>query len=386
MDNATVEARRTTVETTGHTVVHVTPFYPPRLGGVERVAQCVAELLAERHDVQVITTRSGSGGAPTRQREGRVLVRRHRAREIAHTPVSVGVVLDLLALPRNAIVHAHIAHAFFAEVVWLTSLVRRRSFVIHFHLDVDASGPFGRLLPVYKRYVLGPVLRRAGAVIALSASQAEFLQRQYRVLPENVIVIPNGVDSSFYQDRGPGEGARSADAPMRLLFVGRLDAQKNVIRLLDAMRRVSTPVELVIVGDGEQRALVETHLAAAGMENVQMVGARRGTALLDWYAWADAFVLPSDKEGMPLVLLEAMASGLAVIATDVPGTRELVEGVGLLADPDADSLGDAIERVASDEALRARLASQAVRRARDHSWAQQISTLERVYNRVVPAQ
>jgi glycosyltransferase involved in cell wall biosynthesis len=164
-----------------------------------------------------------------------------------------------------------------------------------------------------------------------------------------------------------------------------LDAQKNVIRLLDAMRHVSAPVELVIVGDGEQRVLAEEHLAATGLENVRMVGPQRGAALLERYAWADAFVLPSDKEGMPLVLLEAMASGLAVIATDVPGTRDLVDGVGLLAYPDAASLGAAIQRVASDKALCARLAAQADVRAGDHSWTQQISEVERVYDRVVSA-
>jgi glycosyltransferase involved in cell wall biosynthesis len=229
------------------------------------------------------------------------------------------------------------------------------------------------------------VLRRAAVVIALSASQARFLQRQYRISRENVVVIPNGVERSFYQERVPGEGARPADAPMRLLFVGRLDAQKNVIRLLDAMRHVSAPVELVIVGDGEQRVLAEEHLAATGLENVRMVGPQRGAALLERYAWADAFVLPSDKEGMPLVLLEAMASGLAVIATDVPGTRDLVDGVGLLAYPDAASLGAAIQRVASDKALCARLAAQADVRAGDHSWTQQISEVERVYDRVVSA-
>ncbi|GEL16903.1 glycosyl transferase [Pseudonocardia asaccharolytica DSM 44247 = NBRC 16224] len=365
-----------------HLIVQVTPYYPPRLGGMERVAQCVATVLAGRHDVEVITTRNRSDGSPPREMAGWVLVRRFRGYEIAHTAFSMGMVVRLLTLPRRTIVHAHVAQAFLPEMVWLTSWLRRRPYILHFHLDVDPSGRFGRLLPVYKRLVLGPVLRRAAAVIALSPAQADFLATGYRVARTNIAVLPNGVDPAF-----SGAGKRShdhrRDGALRLLFVGRLDAQKNVLRLLDAMSQVQAPVELVIVGDGEQRGLAAERVRSLGLPNVRFAGAQTGDELLAWYRWADAFVLPSDKEGMPLVLLEAMAAGLPIIATDVPGSHELLDGVGLLTAPNASALGAAIERLSTDPDLRARLVANSAERGTRYSWTERIPELERLYDRVV---
>jgi glycosyltransferase involved in cell wall biosynthesis len=363
-----------------HAVAYVTPFYPPHVGGVENVAQTVAELLAERHDVEVFTTTCGSDGAPTRERTNGMCVRRFRGWELAHTPFSPGLALRLLLLHRRVIVHAHVAQAFLPELLWLTSVLRRRPYIIHFHLDVDPSGRFGVLLPAYKRLVLGPVLRRAAAVIALSQGQASFLAKHYRIRPARVAVVPNGVGSSFY--RRLDETHRTSSGPLRLLFVGRLDAQKNVPRLLDAMTYVSASVDLVLVGDGEQRGLIRDQMERLDLSNVRLAGAQRGEDLLRWYRWADAFVLPSDKEGMPLVLLEAMAAGLAIISTDVPGSREVLEGVGLLAAPQPRALGAAIQRVAADPHLRSELAARSLQRGRSHSWDERVVELERIYDQV----
>jgi glycosyltransferase involved in cell wall biosynthesis len=79
-----------------------------------------------------------------------------------------------------------------------------------------------------------------------------------------------------------------------------------------------------------------------------------------------------------------MASGLPVIATDVPGTRELVAGVGLLAVPSAPGLAAAIDRVATDPLLCAQLAERSARCGSSHSWTARIGELERLYEQVVP--
>src|SRR2546423_7324716 len=93
-----------------HTVVQIASFYPPHLGGVESVARTLAELLAERHTVEVVTTTCGSEGAPTREfTTGGVYVRRFRGKTVAHTPISLGLALRLFSLPRRSIVHAHVA-------------------------------------------------------------------------------------------------------------------------------------------------------------------------------------------------------------------------------------------------------------------------------------
>lgn len=366
-----------------HDVAQVTSFYPPHLGGVENVAQTLAELLAENHDVQVITTTCGSDNAPVCEERAGVRVRRFAGISVAHTPLSVGLAARLLMMSRRSVVHVHGTQAFVPEVVLVTSILRRRPYIAHFHLDIDPSGPFGVLLNSYKRLIFGPFLRRAAVVIALSDQQACFLTSRYRVQRDRITVIPNGVDPAFYR-RPLSDSRRPIAEPwsLRLLFVGRLDLQKNVRRLVDAMTHVSSDVELVIVGDGELRDEIARHIDRLGLTGVRLVGAARGAELVQWYRWADAFVLPSDKEGMPLVLLEAMAAGLAIVATDAPGTRELVQGVGLLTQPNPESLGAAIQKVAADPELVSNLAALSTARGLEFRWDSAIIELERLYDSV----
>lgn len=358
-------------------VAQVIPYYPPHLGGMENVARTVAEILAETRDVVVLTTTCGSAGADRHEQRGRLSVWRHRAVEVAHTPLAPALLLGLLRLPRHSVVHVHVAHAVTAELVWLASRLRRWPYVAQFHLDVDPTGRFGWLLPAYKRVVFGRILRAADRVIVLSAAQADFVAASYQVRRDRLVVVPNGVADEFFVDAAPAPV--SAGAPLRLLYVGRLSPQKNVHRLLDAMELLDAPVELVLVGDGEERDSIAGRVA--GRPCVRLVGAQRGAELLEWYRWADAFVLPSDKEGMPLVLLEAMAAGLAVVATDVPGSAEMVADAGLLAQPEPLALAQAIFRVATDPRLRAELSAAGLARARAHSWRARVPELEDLYQR-----
>jgi phosphatidylinositol alpha-mannosyltransferase len=363
-------------------VVMVSSVYPPHLGGLENVAHGLADALAASRPVAVLTTTSGSGNAPRRERRGRLTVRRYRSVEIAHTPIAPGLLAALLRAPRRAIVHAHVAQAFVPEAVWLTSAIRRRGFVAHFHLDIDASGPAGRLLPAYKRLVFGPVLRAAERVVVLSPEQADFVQERYGVSPERVVVIPNGVVGPTGADPAEATGVGDDDGVLRLLYVGRIAVQKNIPRLVEAFSRLTEPAVLAIVGDGEGRAELERTVAERDLTNIRVVGPRRGAALAEWYRWAEAFVLASDKEGMPLVVLEAMLAGLPVVATDVPGTRELVGGVGLLAAPDPAALAAAIDRLAGDAVLRADLAQRSLLCAAGNTWESRLAALDDVYGEV----
>lgn len=363
-----------------HLVVQVSASYPPRIGGLENVAQMIARRLARRHRVEVLTTTVGSSDAPREERVDGVRVRRARGFTAAHTPIAPGLLIRLLRLPREAIVHAHFAQAFVPEVVWLSSWLRGRSYIAHFHLDADPSSLLGLLLPAYKRLVMGPALRGAHTVIVLSASQAEFVQRRYGVHAERIRVVPNGVPDAFYAIPRAEQG--EPVTPLQLLFVGRLDTQKNPVRLLDAITELGDLVELVMVGDGELRGEVERLVDERGLTNVQLVGSLRGEELRAWYAWADAFVMPSDREGMSLSVLEALGAGLPVVATDVPGNTELLSDVGLLVPPTAGGLREGLRSVAEDPALRLALASSSRAAGRAASWDRQIELIEEIYDSV----
>ncbi|MCH5673548.1 glycosyltransferase family 4 protein [Streptomyces gilvus] len=361
------------------TVLQITPYYPPHLGGLERVVENLADGLGARHDVRVLTTTIGSEDAARRTRAGGVRVLRHRSVEVAHTPLAPGLAVSLLRSPRHSVLHLHSAHALLPELVAAVARLRGQRFLLHFHLDVDASGRFGRLLPAYKRHVFGRVLRAAAGVLVLTEAQAEFVRRTYRVRPERVFVVPNGVGSAYFM---PVRASRPAGEPLKLLYVGRLSAQKRVDRLLDAMALIREPVRLRIVGDGEDRAELEARAALLGLRDVEFDGPRLGDALIRAYREADAFVLPSDKEGMPLVALEAMAAALPVIATDVPGNTELLGDVGLLSAPSPEALAEAVDTVAGDERLRTTLARRSSQAALGHTWDAVVRRVEDIYDTV----
>ena len=367
-------------------VVQVVPYYPPHLGGMENVAKAIAEVLARSRPVEVVTTTCGARRYPRVEREGELTVRRLRACEIAHVPVAPGLLLRMLRVPRRAIVHVHIAQALVPEMVWFSRRLRGGSFVAHFHLDVNPSGRFGRVFTWYKQRVLGHTLRAAAKVIALSEDQAAFIERTYRVDPGAIAVLPNGVGPEFTPAPASGDGGgdwdRDGARPLRVLYVGRLSQQKALPRLVQALAAMRQPAQAVLVGEGDARSTIEEMLHEYSLTNVSLAGARRGTDLVDSYRWADVLVLPSDKEGMPLVVLEAMASGLPVVATDVVGTRELLGDAGVLVPPDPDAIAQALDRVAGDAPLRAELSARGLAAARHYTWERLAHCLESLYEAV----
>ncbi|GAA1961499.1 glycosyltransferase family 4 protein [Catenulispora subtropica] len=368
-------------------VVQVTPNYPPLLGGLEQVVQILATRLAARNDVSVVTTDNGADGAPRQAvEEGGVQVRRHRALTVAHTPLAPGMFGSLLRIRRGTVVHLHCAAAVVPEQVWLTARLRGLRYILHFHMEVDASGPLGRLLPFYKKHLFGRVVRSAAGVIVLTESQRDFLAERYGADRAKIYVVPNGVaDEYFLPPRAPSvePAVGSGPDPLRLLFVGRLGTQKNVARLLDAMAKVTEPVRLRLVGDGDLGPALREQATRLGLDDrVEFAGRKHGEDLIKEYADAELFVLPSDREGMALVVLEAMAAGLPVLATAVPGNIETVEGAGLLVPPTPQDLAAAIDNLARDRSALAALAATGSARVIGSRWDHVVSAIEDVYEQV----
>jgi glycosyltransferase involved in cell wall biosynthesis len=165
-----------------------------------------------------------------------------------------------------------------------------------------------------------------------------------------------------------------AQAPVRtLLSVGRLDAEKNPLLLVEimALLHAQDPAwRLVVVGDGPLRAQVEARVAALGLDDAVDV---RGYVAIDGelpalYRAADAFLHVSWTEGVPQVLFEAFAAGLPVVATDVGGVAQAAgEAASLVPPGDARAAATALRRVAEDAGLRARLVREGLARVRAHT-------------------
>jgi glycosyltransferase involved in cell wall biosynthesis len=167
-------------------------------------------------------------------------------------------------------------------------------------------------------------------------------------------IVHCGVDPALYDHARTGAAAATATDPrLHLVFVGRLAPVKGLRVLIEALlarsRTGKDNLRLTIVGDGPERAALEAMAAPLGAE-VRFTGYLSQDEVAEILANADAFVLPSFAEGVPVVLMEALAAGLPVIATRITGVPELVEnGVsGLLCTPgDPEALAAAIEEVAA---------------------------------------
>ncbi len=169
-------------------------------------------------------------------------------------------------------------------------------------------------------------------------------------------IIHCGVKPTLYETPPP---ARS-DGEIRLLFVGRLAPVKGIRVLFEAVQRLSGEfpnLRLILVGDGPDRANLEKAAQPLG-DLVQFTGYKSQAEVADLMQSSDIFVLPSFAEGVPVVLMEAMASARPVIATQVAGVGELVEEgqSGFMVPPgDVESLMARIRILAGDAEMRARM-------------------------------
>lgn len=359
--------------------MQIAAYYPPHLGGLERVVQEVAkQLAADDYNVTVLTSRIGRENEAAIQRNGLLKIVSLRGAEFAHTPFLPGLFWQLWRVPKPAVFHLHLAQAFLPEVTWLAAKLRRIPFVVHFHLDVEPSGPLGFLFVLYKKTVQKMVVRGADAVIVLSPEQKDMIIERYKKPPPTVTFMPNGVSQDFLKI---GTKKRTRHTPLRLLFVGRLAVQKRVDRLLKAVAKLDIPVHLTIAGDGEDRQKLIGLVRELKLKNVTFAGTLFDKELKRAYKEVDVLVLPSDREGMPLAMLEAMACGLPVIGSDVQGIREHLAGVGVLVPkPSPRTFADAIVSFTLlDDTSYVTMSTDCHLKAREYGWPGLTEKIEKLY-------
>lgn len=219
--------------------------------------------------------------------------------------------------------------------------------------------------------ILKPLIRRlwrnSDRVIANSKGLAELAEKTWS---GRIDVLPNGIDTVWY--RPSEDSARSAG--VRLLFVGRLSAQKGLAPFLAGMAMIKTnnAWSLTLVGDGPERRKLETVTNRSGLgDKINFRGWIDKRQLLEEYQQGDVLVFPSLDEGMPNAVLEAMACGLPVVATRIAGIVDLVcHGEnGYLYDPHDVRAGiDFTKRLIEDERQRKRMGKESRLRAESYGW------------------
>jgi D-inositol-3-phosphate glycosyltransferase len=276
--------------------------------------------------------------------------------------------------------------------------------VLHFErwrlpLVVTAHSLFGEHSDEAIHTLMAPNLRAADHVIAVSdhiADQAISLG----VAPDRISVIRSGVDLDHFRprDRALARVALGISEQMPLvLFVGNLEPRKQVDVLLRAIAHVRDNVPglvALIVGSGESAGVQDQTVRLVRLSEelgldgvVQFVGRVADEHLLDMYAAADVFALPSSSEAQGIAALEAMASGLPVVASAVGGLLGTIDDgqTGCLVPPgDVTSLASRIRELLQDRARRATMAAAArLKVERDFSWQRAVAATIEVYRHVL---
>jgi glycosyltransferase involved in cell wall biosynthesis len=331
--------------------------YPPFGGGTGLACSQLLDELAQFSDLETDLVTSGPGRrlevvrpAPA-VRIHRLPIRKRadhfwRASELAEWTVrSHAYTRRLVAAQRFDVCHCWSGWP--AGLIGL-ALRKQLPYVVSLR-GSDVPGYSERLRwldPLLFRHLARRVWRAAGCIVAVSHSLRTLA---LETAPEaRIEVIPNGVDTWLFQ---PGAAGTAVD----LLFVGRLIKRKGVDFLLRAfgdLAREHADVTLTIAGDGPERGRLQQLCRRLGVaERVTFLGHLDRISLAECYREASIFVLPSMRDAMPNAALEAMASGLALIATP-GGASDLIRGNGCVIETqDPYSIQQAVERYLTDRQL-----------------------------------
>lgn len=393
-------------------IAHIVCTYPPYYAGMgNTVFQTVSELIRRGHEVEVFTPSyyeekeiKSSEEIPETEHAPALTEQIDHVRRIA-PEFSYGNAARMgqieVELDRFDIVHLH--YPFFGTA----NIVRRwkqkhpdKKLVITYHMDPRAPDWRALFFKVYARFWMPKILHAADALIASSfdfVSQSDASSLFYS-LKDTWFEIPFGVDQNRFQ---PGQKPKELCAQFGLneheptvLFVGGLDKAhyfKGLPVLLDALITLKHSYQfepqVIIAGEGGLRMEFERKAKYARLDRVRFVGFVPDELLPSVYKMADVFVLPSINraEAFGLVLLEAMATGVPVIATDLPGVRSIADDGGIIVPPqNAQALAHAISEffsMNSEDQIAWKTHAREIIEEK-FSWEKVVDQLEEVYTKL----
>ncbi len=363
-------------------ICQVSPYDFMHPGGVtEHVRHLSSQLRSRGHEVTVLAPSSRVGddhGIPGYIRIGRSVPVRSNG-SVAHLALSFHLVRRVRALLSESdfdVVHYHEP---LVPALPITVLrFHRGANVGTFHAMARRNLGYYYGRPFLKRY-----FNRLHAHIAVSAPARDFIARYF---DGEFQVVPNGIDGSRFNPALPAADGVRTPGWTTVLFVGRMESRKGLPTLLEAfgqLRQRRTNVRLVVVGDGPMRWGYERQVEAMGIPDVQFCGHVDAEMLPRYYASADIFCAPATGgESFGIVLLEAMASRVAVVASSIPGFSQVVDdGVtGILAPPrQPEAWADALEGMMEDPERCRAMGAAGMRKAQLYDWTHVVDAILGVY-------
>jgi phosphatidylinositol alpha-mannosyltransferase len=346
----------------------VSPYGYPHPGGVnDHVRNQYEQLTALGHDAWIITSKYG------RQRESEGHIIRLGTGWAFPANGSVGRVTlslrfkqqarELLDAERFDILHFHEPLVPFLSPTLLDA--SRTVNIATFH----AFGGFSPSYWVGRRFA-GRLAERLHGRIAVSGAARHFISRYF---PGDYEIIPNGVDLDLYADAEPFDGLR--DGTLNILFVGRFEERKGLGHLLRAyhrLRKRRVDARLLVVGTGPKAREYRRFVGLRGIRDVEFLGRVSDHDKARYFASADIFCAPATgQESFGIVLLEAMAAGVPIVASDIHGYKQVVQRnvQGLLVEPkNQRALAAALYALARDPELRHEMGEAGRATAPDYSW------------------
>ncbi len=374
-------------------ILHLYKDYFPILGGIENHIKWLAEGMAARgHAVSVLVTNTGQSDL-SETIDGVRVVKVSRHFNISSAPIGLGMAGELRRMGRDAdIVHLHAPYPP-GELAQLLVSAGKRT-VITWHSDIVKQAGLLRFYAPFLR----ATLKRADKILVASPPYVQssvFLRPVYEHTPQKISVVPFGIDlTRFAQNseiaaQAAGIRARYGPGPL-VLFVGRMRYYKGLRVLVEAMAQVES-ARCLIVGVGPLEVEIRAQVAALGLADRVLFAGEVGDADLPaWYRAADIFCLPSihRSEALGIVLLEAMASGLPLISTELGTGTSWVnqhDVTGLVVPPeDPVTLAAAIDRLARNDDERQVFGQAALDRAiSEFGLVQMLERTEAVYRNLL---
>ena len=361
----------------------VCPYIYPESGGVAQHVRFLYENLRLRgHDVRIITASHG----PQRASEGDILrigvgfsmPTNGSVGTLTFSPRYIVQVRQLLERERFDLLHFHEP---FVPFLSLFLLRESRS------VNVATFHAYAGFSPSYElgSRVMGGYAARLHGRIAVSAAARHFIDRFF---PGDYKVIPNGVDVPRFASAVPI--ARWQDGTPNVLFVGRHEPRKGLLDLLKAhriLRKTGAGNRLLVVGSGPQEREARRYVATRGLQEVEFLGRVSDAEKAQLFRTVDVFAAPATgRESFGIVLLEAMAAGAPIVASDIHGYKGVVrrDREGLLVPPhEPKELAAAIARLLRDRDLRSRMSAAGRLRADEFSWPRVASRVEEYYGFVI---
>jgi len=376
-------------------IAFVTPFFFPVVGGVEQVVYELSKrLIKEGHEVHVFTSDCGrkeySEGKTCRLKEKELTIegiKVHRGYHLFHVSDRGTIWLNYNKLWKENfdIIHSHVTGHF---CCFMASLIAKIRNIKHIHTThspwTDKHRPFlARLAVSLAGLTWGRLTLKLSNKI-ISITPWEFKQlRKWGAKQKNIIYLPNGMDKIFFKEITTNNFKSKFKYPI-VLFLGRLHITKGPEKLILAAKEIlkERNLDFIFVGPDEGM-LQEMEKLKENNKRIHILGAIKGKdKLAEIYQSAEVYVLPSYREGLPLTLFEAYASGLPVVASPVNGIPyEMEDNVnGFFVNyGDIKNLKEKILKVIDDKELSKKFSITNKEKAKKFTWDNILRKTKEVY-------